>query len=62
MIDLYFHDQKLAIEIDENGYSNRNIDHKTKRLKGHKLGSHLIRIDPYKEYFDLDRSKNHLIS
>ena len=25
-IDLYFHDYKLAIEIDENGNSNRNID------------------------------------
>ena len=23
-IDLYFHDCKLAIEIDENGHSNRN--------------------------------------
>ena len=25
-IDLYFRDYKLAIEIDENGYSDRNID------------------------------------
>ena len=25
-IDLYFHDYKLAIEIDENGHSDRNID------------------------------------
>ena len=26
-IPLYFHDYKLAIEIDENGYSYRNIDY-----------------------------------
>ena len=25
MIDLYFHDYKLAIGIDENEHSNRNI-------------------------------------
>ena len=24
--DLHFHDYKLAIEIDENGHSDRNID------------------------------------
>ena len=27
-IDLYFHDYKLAREIDENGQSNRRIDYK----------------------------------
>ena len=32
-IDLYFHDYKLAIEIDENGHSNRNIDYEIKRQK-----------------------------
>ena len=30
MIDLYFHDYKLAIEIDKNEHSNRNIDYKIK--------------------------------
>ena len=25
-IDVYFHDYKLAIEIDENGQSDRDID------------------------------------
>ena len=29
-IDLYFHDYKLAIEIGENGHSDRNIDFKIK--------------------------------
>ena len=30
---LYFHDYKLAIEIDENGHSDRNIDYQIKRQK-----------------------------
>ena len=33
MIDLYFHDYKLAIEIDKNEHSNRNIDYKIKKQK-----------------------------
>ena len=32
-IDLYFHDYKLAIEIDENGRSDRNIDYEIKKKK-----------------------------
>ena len=32
-IDLYFHDYKLAIEIDENGRSGRNINYQIKRQK-----------------------------
>ena len=32
-IELYFHDYKLAIEIDENGLSDRNIDYEIKRQK-----------------------------
>ena len=32
-IDFYFHDYKLAIEIDENGHSERNIDYKIKGQK-----------------------------
>ena len=30
-IDLYFYDYKLAIEIDENGPCDKNIDYKRKR-------------------------------
>ena len=30
VIDLYFHDYMLAIEIHENGHSDRNIDHEIK--------------------------------
>ena len=33
-IELYFHDYKLAIEIDENGHRNRNIDYEIKKTKG----------------------------
>ena len=33
--DLYFYGDKLAIEIDENGHSGRNIDYEI-RTKGHK--------------------------
>ena len=29
-IDLYFHDYKLAIEIDENGRSDKNFDYEKK--------------------------------
>ena len=32
-IDIYFHDYKLAIDKDENGHSNKNIDDKIKRQK-----------------------------
>ena len=31
--ELYFHDYKLAIEIDENGHSGRYIDYEIKRQK-----------------------------
>ena len=32
-IHLYFHDYKLAKEVDENGHNNRNIDYEIKRTK-----------------------------
>ena len=32
-IDLHFHDSNLAIEIDENGHRDRNIDYKINRQK-----------------------------
>ena len=32
-IDLYFHDYKLAVEMDENGHINRNIEYRIKRQK-----------------------------
>ena len=46
-IDLYFHVCKVAIKIDENGHSDRNIDNETKRQKPieQELGCKFIRID-----------------
>ena len=32
-IDLYFHNNKLAIEIDENGHRDRSIDYEIKTKK-----------------------------
>ena len=30
-IDFYFHEYKLAVEVDEKCHKDRNIEHKTKR-------------------------------
>ena len=62
-IDLYFHDYKLAIEIDDNGHSNRNIDYEIKRQKPieQKLGCKFIRIDPNKEDFDIFRTISEIL-
>ena len=35
-IDLYFHNYKLSIEIDENGHSNINIDYEKKKTKSNR--------------------------
>ena len=32
-IDLYFHEYKLAIEVDELGYTNRNTNNEIERQK-----------------------------
>ena len=47
-IDAYFPKYKLAIEIDEHGHNDRDIDYEIKRQKAieNKLGSELIRINP----------------
>ena len=59
-IDLYFHDYKIAIKIDENGHGNRNIDNEIKRQKAikQKLGCEFIRIDFDKEDFDIFKAIN----
>ena len=57
-IDLYFHDYKLAIEVDENEHSDRNIGHEIKRQKAIKqeLGCKFIRIDRDKKDFGIFRA------
>ena len=59
-IDLYFHDYKRAIKIDENGHSDGNIDYEIKRQKAieHELGCEFIRIDPNKENFNIFEAIN----
>ena len=61
-IDLYFHDYKLAIEIDKNGHSDRNINYKIKRQNviEQEIGCKFIRIDPEKEGFDIFRAINEI--
>ena len=55
-----FHDYKLAVEIDENGRNNRNIDYKIKRQNTleQELGCKFIRIDPDKEDIHIFRTIN----
>ena len=59
-IDLYFHDCKLTIEIDENGHSGRNIDYEIQSQKAieQELGFKFIRTEPDKEDFDIFRASN----
>ena len=54
-IDLYFHDSKLAIKTDENGQSDRHIDHEIKRQKviEEKPGCEFIRTDPGRENLNI---------
>ena len=40
-IDLYFYYYKLAIEVDEKGHKDRNIDHEIKRQKAIKKRTQL---------------------
>ena len=53
--DMYFHDYKLAIEIDEKGHKDRNIDQKIKRQKiiEPELGCKFIRTDLEKGELDI---------
>ena len=61
--DLYFHDQKLAIELDENGHNKINIDYKIKRQKAieQEIGCKFIRINPDKEEFDIIKNVNEIL-
>ena len=52
-IDVDFFSHKLAIEIDKNDHSHRNIDYEIKKQKAIKqeLGCKFITIDPEKKEF-----------
>ena len=58
-IDLYFHDYKLAIEVDEKGHKNRNTDHEIKIQKAleKELSCEIIRINPDEKDFNIFKTK-----
>ena len=59
-IDLYFHDYRLAIEIDEKGHTDRNTNDEIQRQKAleKELGCEFIRINPDKENFNINKANN----
>ena len=54
-IDAYFFKHKLAMEVDEQGHNNRDIDYEIERQKPieNELGCEFIRINPAKENFNV---------
>ena len=54
-IDAYFPKYKLAIEIDEQGHNDRDIDYEVERQKSieKEIGCELNRINPAKENFNI---------
>ena len=54
-IDAYFAKYKFAIEVDEKGHNDRDIDYEIERQKAIeiKLGCEFIRINPAKENFNI---------
>ena len=61
-IDLYFHDYKLAVEDDENGHKDRNIDHeiKTQKALEKELIFEFIRINPDEKDFNIFKTINEM--
>ena len=59
-IDLYFHKYKLAIEVDELGHNNRNIDYEIQRQKAleRELDCVFIRINPDETDFNIFKELN----
>ena len=57
---LHFHDYKLAIEADELGHNDRNIDREIQREKKiqKELGCEFIRINPDEQNFDTFKAIN----
>ena len=53
--DLYFHEYNLAIEDDELGHTNRNINNEIERQKAleKKLNCVFIRINPDEKHFNV---------
>ena len=61
-IDLYFHDYRLAIEVDEKGNKDGNTDPEIQRQKAleKELGCEFVRINPDKENFNIFKTINQI--
>ena len=61
-IDLYFHKHKLAIEVDELGHVDRNLNNETEREKvlQKKLNCVFIRINPDEKDFNIFKEINQI--
>ena len=61
-IDLYFHEHKLAIEVDELGHNDRNIDYEIQRQQAleRELNCVFIRINPAARDFNIFKEINKL--
>ena len=59
-IDLYFHEYKLAIEVDELGHADRNINNEIERQKAleKELNCVFIRINPSEKDFNFFKEIN----
>ena len=59
-IDLYFHEYKLAIEFDELGHPDRNVNNEIKRQRAleREINSVFIRINPDEPDFNIFREIN----
>ena len=59
-IDLYFHEYKLAIEVDELGHNDRSADYEIERQRAleRELNCVFIRIDPDAPNFNIFREIN----
>ena len=60
MIDLYCHEYKLAIEVDELGHADRNINDEIERQKAleKEVNCEFIRINPDKKNFNVFKEIN----
>ena len=61
-IDLYFHKYKLAIEVDELGHADRNINNEIERQKAleRELDCVFIRINPDEKDFKILKAINEI--
>ena len=61
-IDIYFHDYKPVIDVDDKGHRDRNIDHEIKRQKilQKELSCEFIRINPGEKDFNIFKTKNEI--